>query len=78
MERRWITTEQMLKVLKDEPNIEQQYCHYLGGILRSTHWLKYSSNYNKYGDSTNWFDYVWYTEADFVKIHAGEWWLREY
>ena len=43
MEKKWIKTEQMLEALKSEPNVEQQYCHYLGGILRSTHWLEYSS-----------------------------------
>ena len=40
MEKKWIKTEQMLEVLKGEPDVEQQYCHYLGGILRSTHWLE--------------------------------------
>jgi hypothetical protein len=77
MEKKWINTEQMLEVLKGEPDVEQQYCHYLGGILRSTHWLEYSSKKKKFGDSTNWFDYAWYTESEFVEIHAGEWWMRE-
>ena len=40
MEKKWIKTEQMLEMLKGEPDVEQQYCHYLGGILRSTHWLE--------------------------------------
>ena len=31
-----------------------------------------------YGESTNWFDYTWYTEAEFLEIHAGEWWMREH
>ena len=73
MEKKWIKTEQMLEVLKGEPDVEQQYCHYLGGILRST----YSSKRKKIGDSTNWLTYTWYTESDFLKIHAGEWWMRE-
>ena len=51
MEKKWIKTEQMLEVLKGEPDVEQQYCHYLGGILRSTHWLEYSSKRKKIGDS---------------------------
>ena len=59
MEKKWITTEQMLEVLKREPDVEHQYCHYLGGILRSTHWLEYSSKREQYGDSTNWLDYSW-------------------
>jgi hypothetical protein len=36
-EKKWITTEQMLEALRNNPNNEQQYTHYLGGILRSTH-----------------------------------------
>ena len=31
-----------------------------------------------YGESTNWFEYTWYTEADFLEIHADEWWMREH
>ena len=31
----------------------------------------------KYGDSTNWFDYTWYTESEFLEVHANEWWMRE-
>ena len=77
-EKKWITTEQMLQTLKNDPDNEQQYCHYLGGCLRSTHWLEYSSKKNKYGDSTNWVDYTWYSEVEFLDIHAGEWWMREH
>ena len=78
MEKKWIKTERMLETLKMEPDTEQQYCHCLGGCLRSTHWLEYSPKKNKYGDSTNWFDYSWYTEAEFVEIYAGHWWMREH
>ena len=78
MEKKWITTEQMLEILKSEPDSEQQYSHHLGGILRSTLWLEYSIDKNLYGESTNWFDYTWYTEAEFLEIHAGEWWMREH
>ena len=77
-EKKWITTEQMLQALKNDPDNEQQYCHYLGGCLRSTHWLEYSSKKNKYGDSTDWVDYTWYSEVEFLDIHAGEWWMREH
>ena len=78
MKKKWITTEQMLVNLKSEPDNEQQYCHYLSGCLRSTHWLEYSSEKDKYGDSTDWFDYSWYTEAEFLEMHTGHWWLREH
>lgn len=77
-EKKRITTEQMLQALKNDPDNEQQYCHYLRGCLRSTHWLEYSSEKNKYGDSTNWFDYTWFTEAEFVEMYAGNWWMREH
>jgi hypothetical protein len=78
MEKKWITTEQMLEILKSEPDSEQQYSHHLGGILRSTRWLEYSIDKNLYGESANWFDYTWYTEAEFLEIHADEWWMREH
>ena len=77
MEKKWIMTEQMLEMLKREPDVEQQYRHHLGGGLCSTHWLEYSSKNNRYGDSTNWFDSTWYTESEFLELHAGEWWMRE-
>ena len=67
----------MLEILRQEPDTEQQYCHYLGGILRSTHWLEYSSEKDMFGDSTNWFDYTWYTETEFAEMHENQWWLRE-
>lgn len=76
-EQKWITTEQMLENLRNEPDTEQQYCHHLGGILRSTHWLEYSSKKDQYGDSIN-ISYDWYTKEEFLKIHEGEWWMREH
>ena len=78
MEKKWIKTEQMLEALKSEADVEQQYCHYLGGIQRSTHWLEYSSKRDQYGDSTNWLDYTWYSEDECLEIHSGEWWMREH
>ena len=77
MEKKWITTEQMLENLKNEPDTEQQYCHSLGGFLRTTHWLEYSSKEMLFGDSRECSDYSWYSEAEFLDIHAGEWWMRE-
>ncbi len=77
-EKKWITTEQMLDELKNEPDNELQYTHYLGGILRSTHWLEYSSKEDKYGNSTDWNDYAWFTREEFLELHAGEWWMRDF
>ena len=75
---KWITTEQMLEALRMEPDTEQQYCHHLGGILHSTHWLEYNSKRNLYGDSIDWYNYGWYTEVDFLYAFAGHWWMREH
>ena len=77
MEKKWIKTEQMLENLRNEPDTEQQYCHYLGGILRSTHWLEYSSKKDKYGDSLNWNDYCWFSKDEYLELHSDEWWMRE-
>ena len=66
MEKKWIKTEQMLEALKKDADNEQEYTHYLGGFLRSTHWLIYDSKKNQFGQSTNWFDYDWYTEEEFL------------
>lgn len=75
-EKKWITTEQMLENLENEPDVEQQYCHYICGILRSTHWLRYSTKKNQYGDSMD-MEYDWYTKDEFLEMHSGEWWMRE-
>lgn len=76
-EKKWIKTEQMLEALKNDPDNEQQYTHYLGGILRSTHWLEYDSKKNLLGDSTDWNYYGWYTEKEFLEVFAGHWWMRD-
>ncbi len=73
----WIRTNQMLKTLKASPNCEHQFVHWIGGILRSTHWLIYDSEKELYGDSTNWFHYDWYTESEFIEMYAGHWWMQD-
>ena len=75
--KEWITTEQMLQALKNDPNNEHEYTHYLGGILRSTHWLVYDSKKNQIGDSTDWREYDYYTEAEFLQDYAGHRWHRD-
>ena len=71
-EKKWITTEQMLEALKNH-----EYTHYLGGMLRSTHWLEYDSKKNLFGHSTDWRDYDWCTEAELLDAYAGHWWHRD-
>lgn len=76
-QKNWIKTEQMLEALKNNPNNEHEYRHWIGGILFSTHWLIYNPKKDLFGDSMNWKDYVWYTEDEYMEIHAGEWWHRD-
>lgn len=78
MEKKWIKTDQMLEALKKDPDNEQQYRHWLGGILFSTYWLQYSLEKKQFGVSTNWFDYDWYTESELLSIYAGHWWSKEH
>lgn len=76
-EKKWITTEQMLEALKNDPDNEHEYTHNIGGILRSTHWLIYDPKKKLYGDSTDWRNYGWYTDAEFLDVFAGHWWHRD-
>ena len=61
MEKKWISTEQMLEALKSDPDNEHEYTHYLGGCFRSTHWWIYDSAKDEYLGSTNWNDYTNFT-----------------
>ena len=77
MGNKWISTKQMLEALKNEPGAEQEYAHWLGGILNSTHWLVYDLKNNLFGDSTDWKEYCWYSEGEFLEEYAGHWWRRD-
>lgn len=76
-EKKWITTELMLEELKKDQDNEHEYTHYLGGILHSTHWLVYDSDKGVFGDSTDWRNYGWYTETEFLYFYAGHKWHRD-
>ena len=76
-EKKWITTKQMLDALKNDPDNEHEYTHYLGGMLRSTHWCEYDSKKNLFGDSTDWYHSDWYTEEEFLHDYEGHWWRRD-
>ena len=78
MEQKWIKTEEMLEDLMNESGVEQQYSHYLGPILRSTHWLIYDAEKGLFGDSADWDEYSWRTREEFLKVYSGHWWLREH
>lgn len=77
MTQKWIKTEELLENLLNEPGEEQQYVHYLGPILRSTHWLKYDPKKDKFGDSMN-IRFTWFTREEFLDFYSGHWWLREH
>ena len=78
MEQKWIKTEVLLENLLNEPGEEQQYVHYLGPILRSTHWLIYDQEKGLFGDSMDWDEYTWWTRDEFIEFYEGHWWLREH
>ena len=77
-EKKWITTEQMLENLKNDANHEQEYNLWLCcGFATSTHWVVYDSKKSLFGDSTDWNNYGWYTESEFLNAFAGHWWMRD-
>lgn len=78
MEQKWIKTEAMLENLRNEADLEQQYARHLGGFLRSTHWLKYDSKNNLFGDSTDWDSFAWFTREEFLSFFGNGWWCREH
>ncbi len=73
-EKKWIKTEQMLEALKNDPDKEHEYTHYLGSCLRSTHWFEYDSKRNLFGHSTDWFHSDWCTEEELLDAYTGHWW----
>ena len=75
--KNWITTEQMLEELRNDADNEHEYRHYICGCLFSTHWLIYNSKRKRVGHSTDWSHYDWYSEAEFLEYHNGEWWHRD-
>ncbi len=74
----FLKTEQILDDLRRDADNEHQYAHLLSGILRTTHWIEYCSKKDKFGDSTDWSEYYWYTEVEFLDRYKGCWWMREH
>ncbi len=77
MEKIWMTTEQMMEALRNDPDNEHEYTHYLGGCLRSTHWWYYDAAKNEFCDSTDWNSYTHLTEEDVLEIYSGHKWRRD-
>lgn len=73
----WISTEEMLEALKNDPDNDQEYHHWIGGILFSTYFMKYDSHKNLFEVSLDWIEFEYYTEAEFLKDYAGHLWHRD-
>lgn len=78
MNTKLITTEQMLDVVKREPNEEHEVSLCMGPILRSTHWMQYDTERGLFRNSTDWIHYDWFTEAELLQLYAGQWWVWYY
>ena len=75
-EKKWITTEQMLEALKNDPDNEHEYNLSLaGGVLSSTHWFVYNSKKNLFGHTRDW-PYDWFSEAEILEYYSGCLWNR--
>ncbi len=68
----------MLSDLRADADNEHQYTLWLGGVLRSTHWLVYNSHTDRFGESTDWEEYYWYTEEEYLRTYANMWWSRDH
>ena len=75
-EKKWITTEQMLEELKNDPDNEHVYnLSLVVGLLSSTHWFVYDSEKHLFGHTTAW-PYDWLSEAKILEHYSGCMWRR--
>lgn len=74
---KWISTEQLIENLLNEPDNDQEYRRHIGGILFSTHWCVYDSKRGQFGDSTDFFEYEWFTQEELLDCYAGARWHRD-
>ena len=75
-EKKWMTTEQMIEVLKQDADNEHEYnLRLYNGFLTSTHWVVYDSKRQMIGHTRN-ISYDWYTETEFLEFYAGCKWRR--
>lgn len=77
MEKKWISTEQLLEALKNDPFNEHEYNLAIagGGVLRSTHWFIYDSKKQLFGHTRDW-PYDWFSESELLEYYAGCCWVR--
>ena len=75
-QKEWITTEQMLHALKNDPDNEQEYSLNLGGkVLRSTHWFVYDLEKRMFVHTRDW-PYDWFSETEILEYYSGCEWCR--
>jgi hypothetical protein len=76
MEKKWITTQQMLENLKNDANHEHEYQLWLcNGFLTSAHWFVYDSKQQLFGHTKDW-TYDWFSESELLEYYAGCQWMR--
>ena len=76
MEKKWITTEQVLEALKNDPNNEHEYDLLIaGGSLMSTHLFYFDSEKNLFGHTTN-CQNDWFSESELLEFYGGCHWVR--
>ena len=76
-ESKWLTTEEVMQVLMNEPDVEMEFTASLGGMLRSTHWLTYHSREKQFADDMDWGHPTLYTADEFVQWLGNRWWRRD-
>lgn len=77
MKNEWIKTEEMLQMMKEHPNVEMEFTHYLGSMLRSTYWGMYDSTKRRFGLSTDWDYSCEYTEKELLEFFDNHLWRRD-
>ncbi len=73
MEKKWITTEQMIEYLKNDGD-EHEFNLLLGnGFVTSSHWIYYDPEKKKIAHTRD-IHYDWYTEAEFLECYGDCQW----
>ena len=71
---KWVKTEEVVEFLKNDPDNEHEFTHYLGGMLRSTYRMEYKSEKDMFAISRDWFHPDSYTESELLECYKGHWW----
>lgn len=77
MEKKWISTVELLNYLKEHPNKEKECRLNLGYGLGSTHYWFWDSKTNMFMHSRDW-DFEPYTASEVVKWYGeGKWKIEQ-